>query len=102
MRGSRASYTTECPIATHFFNIGAWMSSQLDVALVCKLRGSLMCLAYLILKCYPWVFAQLVTDRRPVDWCRNYMSEVYYITYSRVNFDADWSIGVRPGDIRTL
>ena len=28
----------------------------------------------LFLTCYVWVFEQPSTGRRPVDWCRNYMS----------------------------
>ena len=50
----------------------AWMLElpQLNVALICKLRGSLMCLAY-FLTCYPSLILQPGTDRRSVDWCRN-------------------------------
>ena len=50
-----------------------WMISQLKVVLVRKLRGLLMFLAY-FLTCYPWVFVQPGTGRRPVNWRRNYMS----------------------------
>ena len=48
------------------------MTSQLNVALVGKLHGSFRC-AW----CYSWVFVQPCTDRRPVAWCRNQMSELY-------------------------
>ena len=44
----------------------AWMTSQLNVSLIRKLRGSLMCLAY-CLTCHPWVFVQPDTGKRPVD-----------------------------------
>ena len=27
--------------------------------------------------CYPWLFAQPGTSKRPVDWCRNWMSALY-------------------------
>ena len=53
-----------------FLCMDAWMTSQLNVALNCKLHGSLMCLAY-FLTCYLWVFVQ------PVDWCRNQISVLY-------------------------
>ena len=52
------------------------MTSQLKVALVPKVRGPLMCLAYFLI-CYLCVFVQAGTDRRPVDWCRNLMSVLY-------------------------
>ena len=48
----------------------AWMTSQLNEALILKLRWLSMCLAYL-LTFYPLVFARPDTGRRPVDWCRN-------------------------------
>ena len=53
-----------------FLGMDAFMTSQLNVALKSKLRGSLMCLAYL-LTCYPLVFVQPGISRRPVDWCRD-------------------------------
>ena len=40
-----------------FLGMDALVTSQLNVGLICKLRGSLMCLAY-FLTCYPWVFVQ--------------------------------------------
>ena len=40
-----------------FMGMGARMTSQLNVALMRKLRGPLMCLAY-FLTCYPLVFVQ--------------------------------------------
>ena len=52
------------------------MISQMDVALTHKLRGSLVSLAY-FLTCCLCVFVQPGTGRRPVDWCRNYMSVLY-------------------------
>ena len=42
---------------------------------MCKLRGSLVCLAY-FLTCYTWVFVQPGTGRRPVDWCSNCVGTV--------------------------
>ena len=45
----------------------AWMTSQLNVTLIRKQRGSLMCLDY-CLTCYAWVFLQPGTGCRPVDW----------------------------------
>ena len=53
-----------------FLCIDAWMTSQMNVALIHKLLGSLMCLAY-FLTCYIWVIEQPVTDKRPVDGCMN-------------------------------
>ena len=36
-----------------FLHMYTWMTSQLNVDLICKLRGPLMCLA-IFFKCYPW------------------------------------------------
>ena len=52
------------------------MTSQLYIALMRKLRGSVMCLAY-FLTCYPRVFVQAGTGRRPVDG-RRYPKAVLY------------------------
>ena len=48
-------------------------------------RGSLVCLSYLF-TCYPCVFVQLSTGRRPVDWCRtvNLMSVLCIHTYIHI------------------
>ena len=47
-----------------FIGMVAWMSSQLNVALFCKLRGLLMCLAYL-LTCFSRMFYnQALADHR--------------------------------------
>ena len=56
--------------------------------LIRKLRGSMMCLAYFL--CYPWVFAQLGTGRRPVDCCRNLMSVLYATTLIYVARSGSW------------
>ena len=53
-----------------FLCMDTWMIPQLSVGLICKLCGSLVCLAYFLM-CYPWVSLQQGTDRRSVDWCRN-------------------------------
>ena len=53
-----------------FLCMVALMTSQLKVAVICRLRRSLMCLLY-FWTCYPWVFVKPGTGRRPVDWCRN-------------------------------
>ena len=42
----RALYTTVHPIAPIFLDMHALMISKLNAALIRKLRGSLMCLAY--------------------------------------------------------
>ena len=42
-----------------------WMISKLNVALVCKLRVSLMCLDY-FLTYFTWVYVQPGTGRHPV------------------------------------
>ena len=55
-----------------FMGMDAWMTPQLNIALIRKLRGTLMCLAY-FLTCYPWVFVQPGIDRRPVNWCSKLM-----------------------------
>ena len=64
---------------------GSWagMTSQLNVALIRKLRGSLMRLDY-FLTCYPWVFVRPDTGRRPVDWCRNWISAVQYFLHTAI------------------
>ena len=49
----------------------------MNVALIRKLRGSLMRLGHIFLTCHQWVFVQPGTGRRPVDWCRNEMSVLY-------------------------
>ena len=56
----------------------AWMTLQLDVALICKLRGSLVGLAY-FLTCFPWDFVQPGIGRPPFDWYRNQMSVVLLV-----------------------
>ena len=35
----------------------------------------------LFLACYQWAIVQIGIDRRPVDWCRNYMSVLYMYTF---------------------
>ena len=47
------------------------LTSQLNVALIRMLRGSLMCLAYFVDMLFIGCFLQPGTDRWPVDWCRN-------------------------------
>ena len=49
-----------------------WLTSELDLSLICKLRRSLMCLAY-VLTSYSWICVQPGTGRRPVDWCSNHI-----------------------------
>ena len=49
-----------------FLAMNAWMTSQLIKALIRKLRGLLMCLAY-FWTCFPWVFIQQGTGKRTVD-----------------------------------
>ena len=71
----------------------ACVPSKLNVTLICKLCGSLMCLAY-FLTCSPWVFVQPGTGRCPVDRCRNYLSVPYrgigrYVTVTKLN-DPYW------------
>ena len=53
----------------------AWMTAQLDVALIRKQRGLFVCLAY-----HAWMYVQPGTGRRPVDLCRNYMSVLYEVS----------------------
>ena len=56
----------------------AWMRKQVpDHTTERQLRGSLTCLAYFLLTCYPWICVQPGTGRRPVEWCRNRMSILY-------------------------
>ena len=62
-----------------FLAMDAWMTSQLSVALIRKLCGSLICLALYFSTCYQWVFVQLCTGRRPVNWYMNWMSALYYM-----------------------
>ena len=56
----------------------AWMNSKLKAAFVRKEHVSLTCLAC-FLKCYPWMFLQSGTGRRPVDCCRNKMHVLYML-----------------------
>ena len=49
-----------------------------NVALLRKVRGSLMCLVY-FLTCYTCVFVRPYIGRRPVDWCRNWVSVLYIL-----------------------
>ena len=46
------------------------MTSRLNVALIHKLRRSLMLLAYFSFTCYQLMFVLPGTGRRPLDWCR--------------------------------
>ena len=48
----------------------AWMTSQLNVSFIRKLRGSLICLTCL-LTYSPSVLVQPGTGGGPVNWCRN-------------------------------
>ena len=57
-------------LPTSFLGMDVSMTSQLNLVLVRKLHGSLMYLAYFS-TCYPWVFVQPGTCRRPLDWRRN-------------------------------
>ena len=57
-------------LPSSFLGMDVWMTLQLNVALIRKVREFLMCLT-LHLTCYRWVFVQSGTDRRRVDWCRN-------------------------------
>ena len=59
-------------LSLSFLGMGAWLASPMNVALISKLRESLIFLAY-FLTCYPFMFVQPGTGRRPDDWCRNYM-----------------------------
>ena len=66
------------------------MTSQLKVELIRKLRRSLICLAYLFMTCYPWVFVQPGTGRRLVDWRIKLMSVLYlYNTLDHTAIGAD-------------
>ena len=56
----------------------AWLTLQLNVTLIRMQRGSFVCLAY-FLTYHVWVYVQPDTDRRPVDWCSNYMSVLYEV-----------------------
>ena len=69
-----------------------------NVALIRKLRVSLMCLAY-FLTCYQWVFEQPDTGRRSVDWYRNQMSVLYLkdemvriFEYPKLNISTTYAI----------
>ena len=70
-RASRAYYTTARPIAQQILDMDAGMTSKMNVALIIKQHGSLLCLDYFFWTCHPWVFVQPGIGRRPVDWCRN-------------------------------
>ena len=77
MRGQPEHDTRPHASLSHsFLDMDAWMTSQLNVALIRKLRGSLVCLAY-FLTFYPYVFATPGTSRRPVDWCNILMCVLY-------------------------
>ena len=80
---SRHNTRPHSRLPPNFLGTNAWITSQLKVAFICKLRGSLMCLAYFLnfLTCYQMVFVQLGTGRRPVDWCRDLMSVLYVCMY---------------------
>ena len=72
----RANTRRHARLSHNFLGMDALMTSQLkvalirNVALICKLRGSLMHLAY-FLTYHTWAFLQPGTGRRPVDWCGN-------------------------------
>ena len=66
---------------THDCHPVSWANERTVVALIRKLRGSLMCLAY-FLTYYSGGFVQPGTSRRSVDWCRNEMSSLYSWTWN--------------------
>ena len=78
MRGQLGHDTRpHAQLAPSFLCMDTWVTSQLNVAFIRRLRGSSnMCLAY-FLTCYPWVIVQPGTSRCPVDWCRKLMSALY-------------------------
>ena len=78
---TRAKCTTARPIANQFPGHGCM--NDLNVALIRKLRGY-WGNWFVFLMCYPWVFIQPGTGRRPVDWSENNMS--IHITVRRVLF----------------
>ena len=51
-------------------SMDVWATSQLNVALIRKLRGSLICMSC-FLTCHLLLCVQPSTGRRPVDWCRS-------------------------------
>ena len=51
-----------------FLSMDAWITSQLNVALIRKLLGYAW---RIVVTCYAWEYVQPGTIRRPVDWCRN-------------------------------
>ena len=53
--GHACSTRLHAPLSPGFLDIDAWMTSQLNVASIGKLRGALVTLAYLY-TCYLWVF----------------------------------------------
>ena len=64
----------------NFLGMDAWMTSQMKVALIRKVRGSLMCLAYFFLTCYPLEFQnQALADVRSTGsgikclYCKRYL-----------------------------
>ena len=57
MSGQPGKIHDHTPTPGSFQGMDTWMTSQLNVALICKSHGSLLYLAY-SLTCYPWVFVQ--------------------------------------------
>ena len=77
MRGQPVHTTRpHARLPTSSLGMDAWMTSQLNVALFCKLGVSFTCSAYLLI-CYPWVYVQKGYDTRPIYFWRNYLSVLY-------------------------
>ena len=49
----------------------ARMTSKLNIALISKLLGLLMCLAYFCYAIHACLYNQALTDVRSVKWCNN-------------------------------
>ena len=53
-----------------FLAMDAWLSSQLNVLWFASYVGH-WCIWLFFSTCYPWVFVEPGTGRRPIDCCRN-------------------------------
>ena len=67
---AREVYTTARLMATQFPGHGCMndLTTEKKLSYIRKLGRVIDVL--IVITCYPWVFVQPVTGKRPVDWCR--------------------------------
>ena len=71
---ARAKHTTVRLITDQFAGHGRMDGLATERSFDKQTTWVIDVLGLLLLTCYPWVFVEPGTGRRPVDWCRNQLS----------------------------